>query len=167
MGYGLRPIYMPENITGVNIFGAEAEVTYDIISGIRVAANYAYAHSVVSDYDAPANSSNTTDLTGNFLIDVPAHMATLTGSWTNQFVNVSLAVKYTGKRWVNDQNQYDDIAGSDQYPAYTTLDARIWKDFRRWYLVLNMQNLLDVEYYDSKGAVCPGRFIVLEVGFKL
>jgi iron complex outermembrane recepter protein len=166
MGYGLRPIYMPENITGVNIFGTEFEIYYDIIPGIRLMANYAHAHSEISEYD-PGDSGNTVELTGKYLIDVPAHMAALTGTWTNRIVNVCVAVKYTGKRWVNDLNQYDEIAGSDQYPAYTTVDARIWKDFRHWYLVLNAQNLLDVEYFDSKGAVCPGRFITLEAGVKL
>lgn len=165
MGFGERPVFMPENITGVEIFGAEAEVIYDVVPGIRVTANYAYAHSQISEYE-PEDTSGSFDLTGNYLIDVPAHMASLTGTWTNRFVNASLAVKYTGSRWVNDLNQWDEIVQDDQYPAYTTLDMRIWRDFRHWFLVLNIQNLLDTDYYDSKGAVCPGRFITLEGGFK-
>jgi iron complex outermembrane recepter protein len=166
MGYGLRPIFMPENITGVNIFGTEFEVYYDVIPGIRLMANYAHAHSEISDYE-PGASGNTVDLTGNYLSDVPVHMAAVTATWTNKIVNACLAVKYTGKRWVNDQNAYDEIVGSDQYPAYTTVDVKVWKDFRHWYAELNAQNIFDVKFYDSKGAVCPGRFITLEVGARL
>jgi hypothetical protein len=43
---------------------------------------------------------------------------------------------------------------------------RIWKDFRLFYLSLTAQNIFDVNFYDSKGAVCPGRFITLEAGVK-
>ncbi len=165
MGFGDRPIYRPENITGVGIFGLEAELTYDIFSGLRLMANYAHAHSEISNYE-PDENSGATDLTGKYLIDVPANMAAFTVTYTNRIVNASLAGKYTGKRWVNDQNVYDEVVGSDQYPAYTTVDVKVWKEFKLFYLNLTIQNIFDVKYYDSKGAVCPGRFKMAEAGVK-
>jgi iron complex outermembrane receptor protein len=165
MGFGDRPIYIPENITGVNIFGVELELYYDILPGLRLMANYAHAHSEISDYE-PGDREGQADLTGKYLIDVPAHMVSLTATWMNRIVNASLAIKYTGKRWVNDQNVYDEIVGSSQYPAYTTVDAKVWKDFRHFYLSLTTQNIFDADYYDSKGAVCPGRFVTVEGGVK-
>jgi outer membrane receptor protein involved in Fe transport len=40
---------------------------------------------------------------------------------------------------------------------------KLWKSFKTHYkLSLNIQNLFDVEFYDSKYAVCPGRFITAE-----
>jgi iron complex outermembrane receptor protein len=165
MGFGNRPIYVPENIAGVQIYGAEAEVSWNIAEGVRLVANYAYAHSTISEYD-PATSANPVDITGNFLIEVPAHMAAIQASWYNRIVNVSLAGKFTGKRWVNDLNQYDEVVGAAQYPAYFTLDGQVWKDFRHFHLSLDIQNILDTEYYDSKGAVCPGRFITLTAGYR-
>jgi iron complex outermembrane receptor protein len=165
MGFGDRPIYRPQNITGVSIFGIEAELTYDIIPGLRLMANYAHAHSEISEYD-PGEEMGSIDLSGKYLVDVPAHMAAFTVTWSNRIVNASLAGKFTGKRWVNDQNVYDEVVGSDQYPAYTSVDAKIWKDFKHFYLGLTVQNIFDIEYYDSKGAVCPGRFIMLEGGVK-
>jgi iron complex outermembrane receptor protein len=165
MGFGDRPIYQPRNITGVNIFGLEAEVFYDIIPGLRLMANYAHAHSEISQYE-PVDEAANSDLTGKYLVDVPAHMAAFTVTYTNRILNASLAGKYTGKRWVNDQNVYDEVVGSDQYPAYTTVDVKLWKEFRNFYLNLTVQNIFDVKYYDSKGAVCPGRFTMLEAGVK-
>jgi iron complex outermembrane receptor protein len=165
MGFGDRPIYLPENITGVNIFGLELELYYDVIPGLRLMANYAHSHSEISEYN-PAGQAGQTDLTGKYLIDVPADMASFTVTYTNRIVNVSLAAKYSGKRWVNDQNVYDDIVGAAQYPAYTTVDAKVWKDFSNFFLSLNAQNIFDVDYYNSKGAVCPGRFVMIEAGVK-
>jgi outer membrane receptor protein involved in Fe transport len=93
-------------------------------------------------------------------------MAAFTVTWTNRIVNASLAGKYTGKRWVNDQNIYDEIVGAAEYPAYTTVDVKVWKEFRLFFLNLTVQNIFDVDYYDSKGAVCPGRFVMIEAGVK-
>jgi outer membrane receptor protein involved in Fe transport len=129
-------------------------------------ANYAHSHSEISKYE-PVNPEDQPDLTGNYLIDVPADMVSASATYSNRIVNASLAVKYNGKRWVNDQNVYDDIVLDDQYPAYTTVDAKLWRDFRHFYLSLSVQNIFDVKYYDSKGAVCPGRFIMMEAGVKL
>jgi iron complex outermembrane recepter protein len=165
MGFGPRPIYLPENISGVGIFGLEAEVSYNIISGLRLTANYTHAHSEITDYD-PGDVPGVTDLTGKYISDVPGNMVGFMATYSNRIVNASVAGKYTGKRWVNDQNVYDEIVGSDQYPAYTTVDVKLWKDFRLFYLDLTIQNIFNVKYYDSKGAVCPGRFIVLEGGVK-
>jgi outer membrane receptor protein involved in Fe transport len=75
-----------------------------------------------------------------------------------------LYVHYNGSMYINDQNTVDEIVLSDQYPAYTTVDVKLWKAFKEHYkLSLNVQNLMDVKYYDSKNAVCPGRFITAEL----
>jgi len=70
--------------------------------------------------------------------------------------------------WINDQNTVDEVVLKDQYPAYTTTDIKLWHDFREHFQVsLMVQNLFDVKYYDSKDAVCPGRFITGTLTYKL
>jgi outer membrane receptor protein involved in Fe transport len=165
MGFGDRPIYMPENITGVDIFGLEMEFNYDFLPGLRLMLAYSHTHSQITDYE-PRDTEDQTDLSGNYLMDVPADMVSGSLTWMNRIVNASMAAKFSGKRWVNDQNAYDEIVEDDQYPAYTTVDAKIWRDFKLFYLGMTAQNIFDVEYYDSKGAVCTGRFIMLEAGVK-
>ncbi|HNS18514.1 MAG TPA: TonB-dependent receptor [Bacteroidales bacterium] len=166
MGYGPRPILVPTNIGGVEIYGVEAELTYSPIPALSLAANYAWSHSRITDYELTFPDEQS-DITGNALVDVPSHMAVVMAAWRNKIVNVSLQGKYTGKRWVNDLNQYDEIVGAAQYPDYFTLDAKVWKDFGIFHTELDAQNLLDTAYYDSKGAVCPGLFITLTLGVKL
>ena len=68
--------------------------------------------------------------------------------------------------WANDQNIFDEVIGSDRYPAYTIVDLKLSRVFLEKISVdLGVQNILDTKFYDSKGAVCPGRFITLELGY--
>ncbi len=166
MGFGERPIMLRSNISKVKIFGAETELRYNLSEKISAFANYTYTHSVIGSY-TKLTVTDTIDLSGNFLTDVPRHMANAGVTFRSKFVNASASVRYTGSQYVNDQNIWDEIVGSDQYPAYTTIDARLWKEIKNHYtLALNVQNLADTKYYDSKYAVCPGRFITLEVQAK-
>jgi outer membrane receptor protein involved in Fe transport len=144
------------------MYGAEAEIRYDIQSAITVFANYAYTHSVILDYHK-ITETDTIDLSGKFLTDVPSHIFSAGASWNNRFVNSSIYVHYNGSMYINDQNTVDEILLSDKYPAYTTVDLKLWKLIEKHYKIsLNIQNLMDVKYYDSKYAVCPGRFITAE-----
>ena len=162
MGFGDRPVFVRANISEVEIYGAEAEIRYDILPKLSVFANYAYTHSTILNYTKIAQN-DTIDLAGKFLTDIPKHIITVGFNWDNQFINSSLFVRYNGSMYINDQNTVDEIINFDQYPAFTTVDLKIWKSFKKNYkLSLNIQNLMDVKYYDSKYAVCPGRFITGE-----
>jgi len=98
------------------------------------------------------------------MTDIPKHIFTAGTSFTHQIINTSLFIRYNGSMFINDQNSWDEILRSDKYPAVTTLDLKAWKTFRDHYkLSLNIQNLTDVKFYDSKYAVCPGRFITAEI----
>jgi outer membrane receptor protein involved in Fe transport len=79
---------------------------------------------------------------------------------------MGLVARYQGAMWVNDQNIFDEVTGSNRYPAYVTVDLRLSRIFVEKVSVdLGVQNILDTKFYDSKGAVCPGRFIILELGY--
>jgi iron complex outermembrane receptor protein len=163
MGFGEKPIFVRANISDVEMYGAEAELRYDILASLSIFANYAYTHSAILDYHKIAGN-DTIDLAGKFLTDVPEHTFTIGSNWNNRFVNTSIFIRYNGSMYINDQNTWDEILLSDKYPAYTTVDMKLWKSFKRHYKAsVNIQNLLDVKYYDSKYAVCPGRFITAEI----
>jgi iron complex outermembrane receptor protein len=167
MGFGDRPIFIRANISSVEIYGAEAEIRDDLLPSLSVFANYSYTHAIILDYTKIAENDSI-DLAGKFLTDIPKHIFSAGLDWTNKFVNSSLYVHYNSSMYINDQNTVDEILLSDQYPAFTTLDVKIWKSFKKHYkLSLNIQNLLDVKYYDSKYAVCPGRFITAEFALNL
>ena len=165
MGYGLRPILVRTNIPIVEITGVEAGLDWPVTPSVMISASYGYSYSVISDY-RPLDAADQIDLTGNHLTDVPSSTVSLTARWNNRFVNAGLVARYQGAMWVNDQNIYDEVIGSDRYPAYATVDIRLSRVFaEKVSVVLGVQNLLDAKFYDSKGAVCPGRFINLELGY--
>ena len=161
--YGPRPIIKASNISEVEIYGFEFEVNYRFFKNIILNTNYAYAHSQITNYE-PLSTDDPVDLTGKYLADVPNHMATATLQWQNKIVNTGITAKYMGKRWVNDTNQYDDIVQDSQYDAYTIMDLKLSKSIKKIFVSLNVQNILDTKFYDSKGAVNPGRFITFELG---
>lgn len=165
MGYGLRPIQVRTNIPLVEITGAEAELSYPVNSSIYLGASIGYSYSVISGYK-PLDAADPIDLTGNHLTDVPSATASFSARWNNRFVNAGLVARYQGTMWANDQNIFDEVIGSNRYPAYVTIDMRLSRVFLgKISADLGVQNILDTKFYDSKGAVCPGRFITLELGY--
>ena len=70
--------------------------------------------------------------------------------------------------FVNDQNVYDEIILSNKYPAWFTVDLKFSRKIYRYINAsLNIQNILDKQIYDSKGAVGPGRFITIGISAKI
>jgi len=107
-------------------------------------------------------------LEGNFLTDVPQHSSAFGALFTSKIMDVGLTIKYQGEMYVNDQNVYDDIVLSNKYPAWMTIDMKFSRVFfDRIRAQLMVQNLLNEQIYDSKGAVSPGRFITVGLSVKI
>jgi len=163
--YGPRPIIKASNISKVEIYGFEFEANYMLSNNIILNANYAFAHSQIKDYE-PLSTAVDIDLTNNYLTDVPTHMISASANWRNKIINVGISAKYLGERWVNDLNEYDEVVLSDKYPDYTTINLKLSKQIKTVFVNLNIQNILDTDYYNTKGQVNPGRFVTLELGVK-
>jgi iron complex outermembrane receptor protein len=166
MGFGLRPIMVRSNISEVDIFGFETDFTASPLRFLNVFGNYAFASSKISGY-TPLNPEDF-NLEGKYLTDVPKNSFTLGAMFRSKIVNAGLTCRYTGEMFINDQNIYDDIVLSDRYPAVFTIDLKLSREvFHYGTVSLSIQNILDKKIYESKGAVGPGRFIVLEFGVKI
>jgi len=164
MGYGLRPILNRENISRVGITGAEAELTYQAGRKLRFNGTFAWNNSKITDFEADENYP--ADLTGNYFTDVPAISGSLSASWLESFGSASIVTRYTGSSWVNDLNVYDEVVGSAKYPDYMIVDLRFTGIYNSFTASISIQNIFDKLFYDSKGAVCPGRFITFETSVK-
>lgn len=164
MGFGFRPILNRENISGIAVNGAEVRADYQAGRKLSIGGAYAWTHSIISAFDM--SSDYPANLEGKFLTDVPAHSGMLRAGWTESFGSASVVAKYIGKMWINDLNQYDDIVGGDRYPDYLTVDVRLSGRYKMFSASLSIQNTMNKLFYDSKGAVCPGRFITVETGVK-
>lgn len=167
MGFGGRPIMIRSNISNVNIYGTEFDFSYSPLPLLTVFGNYAYSQAKISDYK-PLSTNDPVSLKDKYLTDVPKNSFAAGALVKTKIVNAGLSCRYTGEMFVNDQNIYDEIVLSDQYPAWFTVDLKLSHEFfNRINTSLNIQNILDKKVYDSKGAVGPGRFITVNVGVKI
>ena len=166
MGYGDRPIMIRSNISSVNIYGGEFDVSYSPTSQLTLFGNYAYCSAKISDYK-PLSVADLVSLEGKHLTDVPAHSFAAGAFLKSKILDAGLSCRYTGKMYVNDQNAYDDIVQSNRYPAWFTVDLKLSRElYRHINASFNVQNIFDKKLYDSKGAVGPGRFITVNIGVK-
>lgn len=166
MGFGPRPIMVRSNISEVDIWGFETDFSASPLRNLNLFGNYAFASSKITGYK-PISVTDTNNLTGNFLTDVPMHSFALGAMLQYSIFNGGITGRYTGEMYVNDQNSYDDIVLSDTYPAVFTIDLKISaKVLKFGFISISVQNILDKKIYESKGAVGPGRFIVFEIGAK-
>jgi len=167
MGFGERPIMIRSNISNVKIYGAELDISYSPTPSINLFGNYSYNHAQISDYKS-LSSEDPIDLSNKYLTDVPQHSFSAGTFFKNKIVNVGLTCRYTGQMYVNDQNVYDEIVLSNKYPSWLTIDLKLSHEFLNHVnVILNIQNILDEQIYDSKGAVGPGRFITFGASLKI
>ncbi|MDD2964112.1 MAG: TonB-dependent receptor [Bacteroidales bacterium] len=166
MGYAVNPISRRENISQVEIYGVEAELSVRPIEYLTFFANYAYTHSQIKDYTV-VNPLVDFDLTGKFLTDVAPHIFSAGAVYSMPRFSVSALCKYTDKMWITDSNGFDDkYLFAYQYPSVFQVDARAkLMVINGLWVAGSVQNLFDVKYYESKGSVSPGRYITAEVSY--
>ncbi len=167
MGYKISPVTQKRNISRVHIFGGEADADLAILRNMHLTAGYTLSLSRISDYD-PAVADSASDVEGKSLVDVPVNKLSAGFTWTNRILSVNLLYKYVGWRWINDTNTEDLLIGSAKFPAYQTVGFRVWHTFFKKLTVgLNVDNLFDEQYIDSRYQKCPGRMIFAEINFTI
>ena len=158
-GTDLKPVLQRQNITEVEVLGAEISAKWEIFSNFVLSVNYAMNDSRVLEFNDPSNEDK--DLTGNALIEVPVNAAYASLSWRNRIVNFIVDWRYTGKEWYDDENT--------QYVSpYHVLGLKLSKTLKqRIGFSLTIQNLFDNVTIDRKGKLTPGRFVLGEVFFEI
>ncbi|HNW90928.1 MAG TPA: TonB-dependent receptor [Bacteroidales bacterium] len=164
LGYTIAPIYQVTNISKVNIFGIEADVSSPIGKYFRAYFNYTFNHSTISHFEP--NTAADRDLTGKFLPDVPMHQFSAGVSVLTDYVNISVAGKYVGTRWVKDDNSVDNVfLMSDRYPARFITDIKLWQKIKPFDFSIDIDNLFNIVYINNKGYKSPGRMVFGKVSY--
>jgi len=149
------PVYQRQNVTKVEIIGAELGLEYLITQKIKLTGSYAYNHSKIIEYDAIGDP----DLEGKYLSEVPPNLVFVGLQWRNKIVDLYIDYSYTDDQWYDEMN----TALVDSYSLVNIrLSKYVIKDLQ---LVLDIQDLLDEQYVDRKGYLSPGRFIMFEIKY--
>ncbi len=154
-GDNLKPVMQRDNISGVRILGAEITVTVPIIKNLSFLANYAYNDSRIIRFDTTKNPGK--DLSGKFLMEVPANQAFAGLIFTPKWLSAALTGRYVGSQWIDDENTAQTL-------GYFTIDLKASHTFfNRITTGITIQDLLNRQWTDSKGQLSTGRYILLNL----
>ena len=158
LGYSIAPIYQVTNISKVNIYGLEADISSPIGKYLSAYFNYTFNHSTIGSFKP--NTAADRDITGKFLPDIPMHQFSCGISVRTDYFNITIAEKYVGKRWVKDDNSIDNIyLLTDKYPSYFTTDIKLWQKVWQFDFSVDIDNLFNIVYINNKGFKSPGRMV--------
>ena len=168
MFFRRAPIITKSNIGKVHISGFEVESKYHFKDNISVFANYSYTSAKIIEH-LILNEAVDSNLTGNYLTDIPMHKVSAGFSWRNKIVNTSIMLKYYGETWINEWNNVDnEYFFSDKFEDYLVLNLRVEKTFKeRFTTAFLIVNLFDKKYINSKLQQSPGRLLMIQLGFIL
>lgn len=165
LGYTFAPVYVMGNISEVTIYGTEFDLNYSLSPALKLFGNYSYNIGKISRIGSDALSYS--DLTGKFLTDIPAHKFAFGISTENKWLNVSLTGKYTGARWIKDDNTVDAIyLLSDRYAPYFLAGMKVWRRFNAIEIACEADNLTNVIYINSRGYKSHGRFFLFRLSYQ-
>lgn len=165
LGYTIAPIYHVTNISKVNIFGIETDVSSPIGKYITAFFNYTFNHSTIGDFKT--NTEADRDLEGKFLPDVPMHKFSTGINMLTQYGNLSIAGKYVGECWVKDDNTIDYIyLMTDKYSSYFTVDIKLWQKIKQFEFSIDIDNLFNKVYINNRGYKSPGRMVFGKMVFQ-
>ncbi|MBN2522883.1 MAG: TonB-dependent receptor [Bacteroidales bacterium] len=151
--YG-RAIYIRENVTNVNIKGAELEVGYEPFHNFNILANYTYNDSKIDEFDERPELEN------KYLTYVPKYTASVSLFWKNKIVNTSIRGLYKGEQYSNEEN-------TEKIDPYFTFDIQLSKSIRQNYIVsLDVQDIFDNKHMETSNYISPGRIITGRIAVK-
>jgi len=135
--------------------GVEVELTASPVSGLNIVAGYGFNENKFIKADA---------YEGKFQTQAPQHIANYWISYRLPFptlrgVGLGFGGNYVSESYLNSSNTY-------AIPAYSTINATAFYQKEKWKLGLKLNNITDVEYWDSVGNPQFTRNFVASFSFK-
>lgn len=150
LGGEVLPLLQKQNISDVEIIGAEINVKFQILKNLRLSTNYSYNYTTIVKY----NSIEGIDLTGKYAVEVPPHQFYAGLFYQFKNINTSLSYRYTDEQWIDDENTL-------KVDGYSIFDFKVSYNFKKYFqLYADVQNIFDVEFVDRKGYPSPGRYVL-------
>ncbi len=152
---GRKKVYEKQNVTSVQLYGAELNIDYVFNKSWRLNTNYTYNGSEIGAFDERQ------DLVGKRLAYVPQDMANLSISFTHKKILLSVNTHYQGKMYLDEINTFvvNSLFSLDASASY-----RFYKQFS---LRLSGQNLLDEQHMVSSDQVSLGRYLSVSLQYGL
>jgi outer membrane receptor protein involved in Fe transport len=152
------PVVARENVSKASVLGTEVSVDWKILKNLSLKANYTYNVSKITEFISKTNNEQD-DLTGKDIAETPPYQAYCGIFLKNKIANLSLVANYISAMWSDEFN-------TEKLDPYFLIDIGLEKQFRNFNFNLDIQNVLNIHYIDKKDGLAPGRFIMLELGYR-
>ncbi|MCF8388975.1 MAG: TonB-dependent receptor [Bacteroidales bacterium] len=149
--WGSRPIYQRQNVTEIEIYGAELETEYNINKNFSLFGFYTFNDSKILSF------SKNPALEGKNLKFSPVHQVKAGVFWSNSILNTSVNMIYKSKQYIDDLNE-------SEIKPFVSLDVKLSRDMDEHFnMFLRIQNLFDEQHMDNEIYLSPGRMITLGI----
>jgi outer membrane receptor protein involved in Fe transport len=153
-----RPIRIKDNIGKVEIMGAELAVNWQLMNGLDLMVSYSYNDTEIKEYEV-FDAAKEDNLMGKALVYQPVDIFFASVSWRNPYVNAFISYNHKGAQWLNDVN-------TEKIESFNFIDLHLWRSiFRGFSAGVQVHNLLDQDYVDSRNMIGPGRMITAELKY--
>ncbi|MGL4227948.1 MAG: TonB-dependent receptor domain-containing protein, partial [Tannerellaceae bacterium] len=158
MGNKERPLFRKTNLAKADIFGAEADLYFNLSEHFNLFTGFSYTHAKIKEGTASIFGKET-DLAGHYMTYVPKTKVSAGFTWWNRYVNINTAYVQYSKQYIDDLNE-------EQLSAMGTVDLKLWHTFASKLTVsFNARNLFDRQVVD-KGNLSMGRYLYGEVSLR-
>ncbi|MFA7116128.1 MAG: TonB-dependent receptor [Bacteroidales bacterium] len=171
VGRKYKPLLKQSNIGGVEMYGAELDINYQLTRNLNLFSNFTYSNSEIKKFDINPDFGDT-DLTGKVLSYSPKLMYNLGLNWNYNSTNLYLNYRFKTKQYMTSDNLEDGPNKYGEYeintiPSMGVCDAKIQHTFKENYILsIGVNNIFDRTYITASGYESIGAFAFLRIAYK-
>ena len=152
--FGNKPIVIKQNITDVELYGAEASLNIDFNKVFKTFINYTYGKNMIINFE------ENKDLEGKVLTYSPEQIFNAGIIFKSKIIDFSSSFNYLTEQYLNDAN-------TEIIPEQYLLNLKLIKIFEFGLEAsASVQNLLDNRYLIYYDQLSIGRFMTFSLAFQ-
>jgi len=151
--WGSKPIYKRQNVTSVDIQGAELAIAYRPHRSFLVKAYTTINSSKIQTFEARPG------LEGKDLVLTPRQQSGINLQWRPRTTSITMDIHHKGAQFLDDENVIE-------LPEYTIIDVHVDRTFwQHLQLGASLDNLTDERYLENLERMSPGRLLRINASF--
>lgn len=152
-------VWRRENVSSVQLMGAEVDVRYFASDALTLSANYSGYHSEILSFpDRP-------ELEGRELTYTPRHQAKASVLWQNPVADLGVTFLYKGAQFSSDDNNAAND-GTPELDAYTTFDLMVSRQLPAGLsAAVEVLDVMNNRYMETNDIMSPGRMMTIRLTY--
>ena len=154
--WGKRDIYQRQNISKIDMKGAEVDLNYRPVNGLNLNLNYTYNEPKIQKF------AERPELSNKILTYAPKHLVKGSLLWTGGIADIMIRGRYKTKQFTSEDN-------STYIPGFSVWDIQVsrWFFQHRFYAGGEILNLFDNRHMNTKDYISAGRLMNIKLAFNI